>query len=254
MTEPHDSARELLGAWALDAVDDIERATVERAIATDPELAFEARQMRETVARLAESQADTPPDSVKEAVMAGITGPQAKFTPPRTAAQQPSSHRENHQSARPRWHVALAAAAAVVVGAAIPTAVAIQQSDRAQDAEQQAITAAEQRDALRDALATPGAQLVSEGLPGDGFALAVFTGESAVFSAEGMSELHEQDYQLWVIGEEGPVSAGVLTWHDGQLHAEVDDVPDGADLAVTAEPLGGSDEPTSDPLMVLSSS
>ena len=41
-TDRHDEVRSLLGAWALDAVDDVERATVERALRDDPELAAEA--------------------------------------------------------------------------------------------------------------------------------------------------------------------------------------------------------------------
>ena len=51
------NAHDLLAAWALDAVDDHERSVVERAIAADPELALEARGLRETTALLAGSAA-----------------------------------------------------------------------------------------------------------------------------------------------------------------------------------------------------
>ncbi|TKR24117.1 hypothetical protein FA014_07865, partial [Cellulomonas hominis] len=53
---PDDAAtRELLGAWALDALDDAERARVDDLIARDPEAAREARSLRETAAVLGEA-------------------------------------------------------------------------------------------------------------------------------------------------------------------------------------------------------
>ncbi|WP_425554611.1 hypothetical protein, partial [Georgenia daeguensis] len=70
----HDAERELLGAWALDAVDDVERAAVERAIREDPELAAEAGALRETAARLADAGAVAPPPALREAVLAAAAG------------------------------------------------------------------------------------------------------------------------------------------------------------------------------------
>ena len=52
MTElTYDEARELLGAYALDAVDGDERAEVERWLATNPELRAEVEQHREVAQR-----------------------------------------------------------------------------------------------------------------------------------------------------------------------------------------------------------
>ncbi|MPV38800.1 hypothetical protein GB881_17450, partial [Georgenia subflava] len=69
----HRAERELLGAWALDAVDDVERAAVERAIREDPEVAAEARALRETVARIAEADAVAPPPSLRGEVLTTVT-------------------------------------------------------------------------------------------------------------------------------------------------------------------------------------
>lgn len=65
----------------------------------------------------------------------------------------------------------------------------------------------------------------------------------------------EQDYQLWYIGSDGPVSAGTFdsdgsgtAWRvlDGTMSA-------GDAVGVTVEPAGGSDQPTSDPIVAIQS-
>lgn len=56
----------------------------------------------------------------------------------------------------------------------------------------------------------------------------------------------DQVYQLWKIEGEAPVSLGVI---DGQGQL-VQDAPDGLTLAVSVEPPGGSEQPTSTPILV----
>ncbi|CAM3560685.1 anti-sigma factor domain-containing protein [Deinococcus frigens] len=55
-----------------------------------------------------------------------------------------------------------------------------------------------------------------------------------------------QVYQLWKIVGETPVSLGVI---DGQ-GTLVQDAPDGLTLAVSVEPPGGSEQPTTTPILV----
>ncbi|MGO1583241.1 MAG: hypothetical protein ACTHXO_08475, partial [Actinomycetaceae bacterium] len=71
MSEP-DEVRDLLPAWALDAVDDVERARVERALREDPELAAEAQALRETAARLAAGSAVPPPARLRSEVLDAV--------------------------------------------------------------------------------------------------------------------------------------------------------------------------------------
>lgn len=258
MSETNGTARDLLGAWALDAVDDAERAAVERAIAGDEELAAEARELRETVAQLAEGDAEPPPPHLRDAVLAQI---REEASGDDDAARQRAVAEECEDLARirrrRRWQ-ALAAAAAVVVAVAIPTGVAVNQADRADqaeqqaaDAQQQATDAQQQSGQIAEALMDPAAEMVSEDLPDGSRAVAVLGEDSALFTAQGMTELHEQDYQLWTLQGEEATSAGVLDWEDGELTAHVEQFPADAALAVTAEPVGGSEQPTSDPLVVL---
>ena len=61
----------LTGAYALDAVDDIERARFEQHLATCEDCRAEVAEMRETAALLAESTAVEPPASLRASVAEG---------------------------------------------------------------------------------------------------------------------------------------------------------------------------------------
>lgn len=263
MNEKDNATSELLGAWALDAVDDIERAAVERAISGDEELAAEARELRETVSQIAESDAQEPPEHLRNAVLSQIR--ETDFT---TAGQTPDDRHGVAQQRddlaeirrRRRWQ-ALAAAATLIVAVAIPTGIAIDQSDRAQQAElqadetqRQADQTQQQADQISEALMDPAAELVSEDLPDGSRAVGVLGEDSALFTAQDVAALDEQDYQLWVLDGDEAISAGVMDWEDGALTTHVEQFPADASLAMTTEPVGGSDQPTSDPLVVLNAS
>ncbi len=81
----------------------------------------------------------------------------------------------------------------------------------------------------------------------------VYTGSGeAVFSAQGLSGVSETEtYQLWLIGDGGPVSAGLFRPDaDGGALVLIDgDVHPGLVLGLTIEPAGGSGAPTGDILI-----
>lgn len=247
-----DDVRDLLAAWALDAVDDVERARVERAVAEDPALADEARALRETAARLAQGSATPAPAHVRDAVLGALT--RVPQTGPATGAGTVGEPPRADEPARPRpargaprapsvrW---LAVAAALVVGAAVPAGVAYQQHERARQAEQRV-------EVISGALNEPGAQLVRSGVTGGGQAVAVVAADGrGVVTTSDLPRLRDHDYQLWVVDAAGATSAGVLGASGGTLTAEVDDVPPGGSLAITVEPSGGSQQPTTTPIVVL---
>ncbi|WP_447924444.1 anti-sigma factor [Georgenia muralis] len=227
----HRAERELLGAWALDAVDDVERAAVERAIREDPEVAAEARALRESAAMLAAAQAAPPPPGLRDTVLAAVA------TTPQETAPVARRAGPRHQ----RW----LAAAAVLLAAAVPGTLAVQQAQRAQLAEDQVT-------AITEALARPGAELLSADVAGGGRAIAVVGGDGAIFTVRDLPNLDgDQDYQLWVIDDGAPVSAGIVRARDGLASTEVAQVPDGAVLAMTVEPAGGSAQPTTAPVVAM---
>ncbi|MFH5822894.1 anti-sigma factor domain-containing protein [Georgenia sp. AZ-5] len=242
----NDAERELLGAWALDAVDDVERAALERAIRADPELAEEARTLRETAALLAADGAVKPPAGVRDNVLAAVAET-AQQNPRPSPPQERRARRANAaitasgRHRRARW----LAAAAILLVAAIPTGLAVQQAQRAQRAENEVT-------ALAEALARPDAQLLGANVEGGGRAVAVVTDEVTIFAAQDLPALTDQRvYQLWIVDQGEASSAGVMQPEQGLVSTEIDDLPADSVLAITVEPAGGSEQPTTTPIVAL---
>lgn len=247
MNEAREEVRDLLAAWALDAVDDVERARVERAIREDPELAREARALVETASRLADMVTTAPPPSLREAVLT-----EAESVPQRPAPTAPASSSAAGappagpvRGRRSRVAAWIAAAAVATIGVAAPTVLAIQQAGRAERAEQEVAM-------LAEAMARPGAQIASAEVAGGGQAVAVITEEGAFFLARGLDPLADDlAYQLWIVEGETATSAGVLDSGRGLVNVEVEGAVPGNALALTVEPAGGSLQPTTEPVVVL---
>src|SRR3712207_5735916 len=71
-TGSDDGVRALLGAYVLDAVDDVERRAVERLIRHDADAAREVDELRGTAAALGVAAASTPPQGLRADVLAEI--------------------------------------------------------------------------------------------------------------------------------------------------------------------------------------
>ncbi len=183
--------------------------------------------------------------------------PVAPATPARTTPAPRSGHPSKaEQKARRRWLsgpasmlAAAVALVAVLLGAnAITSALnngnGLQEAVRLAHIEAQADAA---RETIRLTNITDEQQLT---------ATLVWSGTlgQSVFIVDGLASLPEdKTYELWYIGEDGPVSAGVFntagagdTWRvlDGTMGA-------GDAVGVTVEPAGGSEQPTTDPLIVI---
>lgn len=241
-----DDARDLLGAWAVGALDDLERRTVDRAIAADPDLAREARSLRESVGRLAEAEASPPPEELRARVLDEVARtPQRTPTDLTDEGRKPRRSEDRH-SGRSWWR-RLAVAAVLVLAVAIPSGIAWQEQQRAERLQAQV-------ELLVDSLSSGNATVVQEPVEGGGTAAVVHSESGAVVVAAGLPPVPDHDYQLWTIAADAaPVSAGVLQPQQGQVTTQVQDVPDGASMAITVEPPGGSPQPTTDPIVVLPS-
>jgi anti-sigma-K factor RskA len=75
--------------------------------------------------------------------------------------------------------------------------------------------------------------------------------DGGIFVASGLQRApDEHTYQLWLIENDEPASAGVFDVRAGAVTLEIDDSLEGVDdVAVTVEPAGGSVAPTSDPII-----
>ncbi|MDF9876988.1 anti-sigma factor [Cellulosimicrobium cellulans] len=236
--------RDLLPAYALDAVDDVERRAVERLLAADPDARRELDEYRDVVAAFAVESA--PPPGLRDAVLARVAA---------SADAVPSAGESTgggvvvdlaaaRRARRRRW-TGLAAAVAAVVAVAVPTTVAVRATQEQSRLEAQA-------DAIERMLADPDATILHGDVAGGGQASVLAAGDDMFFRASDLPDAgDDRDYQLWVVEPDGAVvSAGVLDVQDGSTSRLVQGEP-GVGMAVTVEPAGGSEQPTADPVVAL---
>ena len=98
-------AHALSGAYAVDALDDLERAKFERHLSECQDCQAEVASLREAAGQLADTTAVAPPPSLRDSVLAGITT--VRPLPPLVPETEP-------RRAGRRFRVLVAAAAAVV--------------------------------------------------------------------------------------------------------------------------------------------
>ncbi|HTJ37198.1 MAG TPA: anti-sigma factor [Dactylosporangium sp.] len=177
----------LAGAYALDAVDDIERAAFDRHLRDCPSCVVEVAEMRETTAWLAQPVAEAPPPRMREAVLTQIRGtPQERGR--RTTA---AAGRANRGRLR-RWAVSGVAAAVLAAGAGVGTWVVAEQQIAAERAAQANIDAV---------LAAADARLVKQEVQGGHVTMVVSPARNAAVAVlDGLTAPGaDKDYQVWMI-------------------------------------------------------
>ncbi|MEV6629344.1 anti-sigma factor [Actinoplanes sp. NPDC051470] len=228
----------LVGAYALDAVDDLERAAFERHLRDCESCRTELDELRETAARLADSTWSVPPPRLRTSVLAAVA--QTRQVPPAPAVVTPAA-----RPARRRWLVA--AAAAVVLAGGTGTAVYQVQEQRVRDKTAIAAAAARQEARTRDILAAPDLVVRTAPMIGGGkVTVAQSTARNAgvILLGADAAPAGGKVFQLWTIRGTAPTSAGALRVGQTSAVQIVDGLP-GADMVgVTAEPPGGSKTPT----------
>lgn len=241
-----EATRALLGAWALDAVSDDERAAVDALLARDPNAAREAHELLAVAAELAAATARPVPARVRDATLA-VVATTAQVTAPGTvtgAATGAADLAAARVRRRTRVRTAAVAAVAALV-LAVPVGVAWRQADRA--------TVAEERLAkVEQMLAAPDARLMAADVAGGGRAVAVVTDDSALVTASGVSDPGaDRVYQLWLLRDGVALPSATSATSAGGFDVATTEFRPGDALAVTVEPAGGSTAPTSDPVVVL---
>jgi anti-sigma-K factor RskA len=242
------------GVYALDALTDDERAEVEAHLAGCPTCAAEIEEFRATVARMGLAVAETPPEHLRERVLAEIRAvhqerPSAAVLPP----ARPRSARS------PRFAVAASVvallAAAVFGWLTVRTQHELTETRHAQADTQRVLAETQQRYATLAALvAAPDTRSVSgpAGHTGGTATLLVSRrlGEAVVLLTGVPGPPAGHSYQAWLIDGTGPRSVGLVP--TGASRSEPLTLAVGSGdrtFAVTVEPAGGSTRPTSDPVM-----
>lgn len=274
----------MTGAWALNALDDEERARFEEYLAHDPAAAAEARSFEETAGELARGlDHETPRPELKRSLMAQIsqtrqlppeteTGSRTDSAPdpaPDTAAARRQTTEPDRTAepgspvipldryrSRTRWLAVAAAALMITTIAGFGLwggERAAQQENRATIAAMESSQAqAQKKDRMVSTIMTSddAAQMTIPSQGGGSLHLMYSRDQQALLvQPAGLPALPaDSTYQLWLIDPAtGAESAGMLTPSEDAMMVHHEMGPEVV-LGLTIEPAGGSEQPTTEPI------
>ena len=236
-----DDLHGVIGAYALDALSEVERRQFEHhlercSLCTDELVGF-----RLTTSQLGEAlPSERPPASLREQVLSTVQ---------RTAQEAPTVTRQRKEKSKSsvavRW--LSVAAATLLVAAGGLGVVAYQSSQELNEIETNAAAVA----AVLNAEDASVAKAEIEGGGTGSLVVSEERGEAVIVTTDLAEPPAGKAYQLWAINEDGAQSRGLLDAEDdsaGQLMAWPDDA---TAFGLTVEPAGGSSQPTTEPILLL---
>ncbi len=239
----------LAGAYALNAVDDAERDRFERHLLGCRACADEVRGFAATVTAMGMAAASQPPPGMKHRVMAAAAV--TRQLPPAVEGRPARAARRSLAGQRSPWvpRLALGLGAAGLAAAAslgIITITTQHQLDSVQS----------QNAAIAAVLAAPDARIASAPAATGGTTTVVASAREGtmVFTSSGLRALPSSKvYELWFLGPGNARRAGLVPPASGGSTAPVlaSGLEQGDKIGVTVEPAGGTNAPTSTPIVVL---
>jgi anti-sigma-K factor RskA len=237
----------LAAPYALDALEGDERRRFERHLKGCDRCAEEVRALTEDAVRLAWSTAAAPPAALRARVLTAV-----RTTPQEHATRDLPRARPAHQPARaPRLRPLFAPLATATAAAALVVAAlfAVQATQARDELNQERAQARE----IAHVLAAPDARATGErDARGRGIGVVASASERrAVVTLSGLgTPSGGRVHQLWLMRpNEKPRSLGLF---DGDTPLVADELNTNAtSLAVTVEPHGGSEQPTTSPVVQL---
>ena len=233
----------LSGAYAVDALDDLERARFEAHLSTCADCRLEVAGLREAATMLADTTAVAPPPGLRDRVLADIET--VRPLPPILPDRPGSAGASRRATPRRRWAPLLAVAASILL--VLGVGAVWQPWDDGDGTSQRQPTAADRvlgaADAETVSLDVAGAQAKVVRSKSEGRAVLVATGMPPAPSGK--------VYELWLQDETGHLApAGLMP--EGSDHTVVleGDATDATGVGITVEPAGGSDVPTDSPIAV----
>lgn len=238
---PNDDVHALSGAYAVDALDDVERARFEAHLRGCPDCRAEVDSLREAAAALGEDADVAPPASLRDQILTGIESvrPLPPLSPAIDTPDTVTSHRAQHRFG---FGAPLLIAAALVLIAAAGTLWLRPWGDT----EPAPLTVTEQVLAAKDA------DRASREFP-DGSRATIVVSRSvgrAVIITEDMAPAPEGNvYELWLQAPSGVLRPAGLMPDERDATVLLDgDASDAIGVGITIEPDGGSKEPTTEPI------
>jgi anti-sigma-K factor RskA len=220
----HDALHDLTPGYALDALDETERAAYEAHLATCEQCRDELARMQDTVGTLAYAvSSPAPPAELRDRILA-----------------QARAERGNVVPFRPRRRLTYALGAVAAAAAVVALAVGLWAASLSDDLDQQR--------SVVSILADPQArQVPMQG--GEGRVVVTDSGDAALVTSVPAAPAGKT-YEVWVFEGDTPRRAGTFEGDDAHDVVRLTrPVPEGAKIAVTVEADGGVDAPTSPPVM-----
>jgi anti-sigma factor RsiW len=250
----HDELRELLGVFALDAVEPAEAATVRAHLDECPRCRDEVAQHQQTAAMLANTGSQAPA-ALWDAIATRIEPPPTmgqRFP----GLQRPSRPRPARgRRIRPRQArraAALVAAAAIAVIAVL--GVQVSRLDHRLNQVASASAAQGLSAAARTALLDPGGRRITlasarRGGPPAAELIAVAGGTAFLFNERLPALPAAETYQLWAMIDGQAISVGILGVHPATVAVSLTTTIAATNaFAITVEPAGGSVAPSRPPV------
>ncbi len=231
----------LAAAYALDALDSLDRARFERHLSRCPACTDDARGLAEATAQLAATTAAPPPAGLRDRVLA-----EAAAT--RQVQPEPGPARPGRDTwPGRRWGMAIACGA-LAVALAIAGVVVGTRHQLSQDQTRAG--------AIASVLNAPDATMLTADATTTGTATVIMSHRkrALVFTAARLPALPaSQRYELWLVNTSGPRPAGMLPVpHQGMTGPViVTGLRSGDKVGVTAEPAAGTRRPTTPVILVV---
>jgi anti-sigma-K factor RskA len=244
-----DEVRELLGAYALDALESDERRQVDELLLTDASARAELHELEHAAAWLGHASL-RPPESAWDSIAAEVDRDLAAdpADPADTpVAADPDSEVVAPIPLRPRprrvsqWLVAAAAVVILAIGAVGVFALVSGSTSSSKDPASEALARAVRNPKARTTI------LRSKDGRYSAVTAVLPDGTGYLSSAAMPSVPTGRDLQLWSITPDGAVSLGVMRGHSDLHTFRV--LPGTKELAITSEPRGGSTAPTGNPIV-----
>ena len=247
------SLHALSGAYAVDALDDAERAAFERHLAQCSDCQQEVASLREATALMADDAVMTPPPGLRDSVLAGIKNirpipPQTDSAPPTDSAPEAAAEDDADLAPvlpmRPRRRriAGLVAAAAAILAVAGGVVLQPWQDD----------PGVNQMSPADQVLAAEDVKHVSIDFD-DGSRATVFHSPKqgrAVLVTDNMAAPPKgKAFELWLQDDAGAmVPAGLMKKPGDNKVLLKGDAAKATGVGITVEPEGGSEEPTTEPI------
>lgn len=230
----------LAGLYAIDALDTpAERRRFERHLARCASCASEVRGLTETASQLGVAATRQPPATLRPRVMAAVA------TASQLPALRPAGRARGRSVLLPRPAV-VAAGVSLVVAVVLGVALAVTQ--------QRLDHTSGQNQAIASVLAAGDARILTGATSNGGRATVVVSPgrRQMVVTASGLPPLPASKvYQLWLIGPPRTRSAGLLPAGAQPGPVLAAGLAAGDKFGMTVEPVGGSAQPTTTPIVVI---